>query len=98
MYGERSYKDWCKTNAQTIVSKWPDVIDHGLVIITSIHKTRRADLRSWQEKGKAIHIGFETSFIGLGEVAPSSEWYKEQSDDGWITSESPDVSYLSYNE
>ncbi|KID83168.1 hypothetical protein MGU_09531 [Metarhizium guizhouense ARSEF 977] len=89
VYGERAYKNWCKTNAPVIISNWPDVEDHGLVIVTSIHKTTRADLRTWQDKRQEIKVGFKASAVGLGELAPSSEWYKALGDDGWISSEAP---------
>ena len=95
LYGERDYKEWCRVNASAILLSWPDIEDHDLIIVTSIHRTARADLRSWQDKTKEITIGFRVSATGMGEVAPSSEWYKAGGDDGWITSGSANVSFYS---
>lgn len=94
IFGERVFKTWCKDNAETILTSWPDVIDKGLVIVTSIYKTARADLTSWQDQEKEVKVGFRPSASEVGELAAASEWYTASGDSGWNTYQSPNVSHI----
>ncbi|KAJ6004630.1 hypothetical protein N7540_012999 [Penicillium herquei] len=94
VYGTTTFRLWCKENSEEILRKWPDVRDHGLVIVTSIYRTRMAKLNAWADKGKEISVGFRAGVVGIGEVAPSSTWYTSHEESGWVSAEAkqPDES------
>jgi len=91
VYGDRPLRTWCKENSQRILTRWPDVKDRGVIVVTSTYTTAQADINAWEDKQKTISVGFRTGFVNVMEVAPSSDWYTASSDNGWITSKSPDV-------
>jgi len=90
-YGDRSFREWGKQNSSTIFSRWPDVKDYGLIIVTSTHTTTQADINTWEDKQKSVSVGFKTGVVEVMEVAPSSNWYTASSDNGWITTKSSKV-------
>lgn len=92
----RACTAWFKYNMAAILRHWPAVINHGLVIVTSIHKTAQADIKCWHDKRKEISIGFKFSAVEKGEIAPSSKWYKVPGD-GWVTSKAPQVRILDFH-
>lgn len=86
IYGTTPFRQWCKANSETILRKWPDVRDRGLIIVTSAYTTRHAMINAWSETEKEIAIGFRAGVIEIGEVAPSTAWYTSNGDSGWVTS------------
>ncbi|KAJ5110704.1 hypothetical protein N7532_001239 [Penicillium argentinense] len=74
-------------NSETILRKWPDVRDNGLIIVTSTHRTRLAMMNAWAEQEKEISVGFRAGVSEIGEVAPSSTWYISHGEAGWVSTE-----------
>jgi hypothetical protein len=91
IYGSTIYRIWCRDNSEVLLSKWPEIKENGLVIVTSTHVTEQADINVWEDKSKRISIGFKTTEVSVLEIAPSSEWYKSSSDEGWIASPAKSV-------
>ncbi|KAJ5655346.1 hypothetical protein N7507_007296 [Penicillium longicatenatum] len=87
VYGTTTFRLWCKENSETILRKWPDVREYGLVIVTSTYRTRLAMLNAWAQKGKEISVGFRGGVVGIGEIAPSSTWYTSHEEAGWVSTE-----------
>ncbi|KAF7597135.1 hypothetical protein BBP40_009473 [Aspergillus hancockii] len=86
LYGTTTFRQWSKENSATIVSKWPDVTDRGLIIVTSVYSTELAMINAWTEHEREISIGFRGGVIEIGELGPSSSWYTANGDSGWVTS------------
>ncbi|KAJ6002594.1 hypothetical protein N7451_005141 [Penicillium sp. IBT 35674x] len=87
IYGTTTFRLWCKENSEAILQKWPDVREHGLVIVTSTYRTRLAKVNAWAQQGKEISVGFRGGVVGIGEIAPSSTWYTSHEEAGWVSSE-----------
>ena len=42
LYHKEPFKLWMQDNTHTIATVWPDLLKHGLFIVTSTHSTKRA--------------------------------------------------------
>jgi hypothetical protein len=59
---------------------------HGFFIVTNTFSTPTVSLNAWTNPENKVLIGFKASAVGIGEIAPSSEWYSAESASGWIHS------------
>ncbi|KAE8150352.1 hypothetical protein BDV25DRAFT_154568 [Aspergillus avenaceus] len=87
VYGTTTFRLWCKANSETLLRKWPDIKDRGLIIVTSVYSTKFAMMNAWSETEKEISVGFRAGVIEIGEAAPSTSWYTARGDSGWVSSQ-----------
>ncbi|PLN86834.1 hypothetical protein BDW42DRAFT_157821 [Aspergillus taichungensis] len=85
VYGATAFRVWCKENSSTILRRWPDVRDRGLVIVTSTYATEFAMLNAWKDTAKELSVGFRAGVVGIGELGPSCTWYTAQGESGWVS-------------
>ncbi|PPR07967.1 hypothetical protein CVT24_002646 [Panaeolus cyanescens] len=83
-YHESPFKNWIKKNSLNILKIWPEVRTYGLWVVTSTFATQRCAINLWSKKGQGLHVGFSADVAGLGEVGPEGEWYRSQTDEGWV--------------
>jgi hypothetical protein len=83
VYHKEPFRTWATANAQTLLRKHPDVKKHGFYIVTSTFSTTEMSLNAWTNPERKISIGFRSTFVPVGEIAPSSEWYSAESASGW---------------
>jgi uncharacterized protein with WD repeat len=91
LYGSIRYKNWVHQNNTALLERWPEIENYGLIVITSTYGTQEANINAWKNKSKTIHVGFKSAESSVLEIAPSSEWYKAPSDEGWIESKAENV-------
>lgn len=84
-------RTWSKRNAAKVAKLWPDVKDHGMFVVTSIYTTQRAKIHVWSGSRHEVTVGFKAGATEIGEIAPSTEWYTERADDGWVEVEAKQV-------
>ena len=77
------FTDWCKKNAQSILKRWPEVKVHGFWIVTSTYSAKRCAINLSRSGGKGFQVGFSVEASPFGQLGPSGEWYKSQTDQGW---------------
>ena len=85
LYHEEPFKQWMQINARIIATIWPDVLEHGLFIVTSTHSTKEARLNMLSSSSRKVAVGFNAGFTPIGEIAPSTKWYTSAADQGWIS-------------
>lgn len=85
LYHEEPFKQWVKHNARIIATVWPDVLTHGLYIVTSTHSTAEARMNILRSNTHRVAVGFNVGFTPVGEIAPTGTWYTASADSGWIT-------------
>ncbi|KAF4344802.1 hypothetical protein FBEOM_1232 [Fusarium beomiforme] len=79
---------WMKQNAKSLLKSYPEIKDHGLWIITSTWTAKDASVNCWNSKDKFIDVGFSTTALEFGEVAPKGSYLHGGSAEGWITTQS----------
>jgi hypothetical protein len=87
-YHKEPLLQWMKQNAKSIAKSHPEVRDHGLWIITSTWTARNASVNCWSSHEKAVDVGFSTTALEFGEVAPKGSYLHGGSAEGWITTQS----------
>jgi hypothetical protein len=91
VYHEAPYIKWVAENAAALLSKRPEIKEHGLWIVTSTYSTQLCMFNVWSAIDKKISLGFKVSAVNVGEIGPHGEWYEASSDEGWIRYESKEV-------
>lgn len=81
-----------KENARIIATVWPDVLEYGLFIVTSTYSTDEAQINLLSSNSQKISIGFNSGFVPIGEIAPSTMWHTASADSGWIKVSAENVS------
>ncbi|KAF9554916.1 hypothetical protein CPC08DRAFT_151865 [Agrocybe pediades] len=82
-YHTSPFKNWCRSNALSILKRWPEVKRHGLWIVTSTYTTQKCGINMWSSHGKSIEVGFSADIAGIGSIGPSTEWHRSRTDEGW---------------
>jgi hypothetical protein len=82
LYDESTYIDWAKKNVAALFKLYPDAKKNGFYIVTSTYNTHRCATVAWSDPNKQVVLGFKADIAGLGELAPSSEWYLAKQSDG----------------
>ncbi|CVL06804.1 uncharacterized protein FMAN_11900 [Fusarium mangiferae] len=89
-YHKEPLLQWMKQNAKSIVKSYPEVRDNGLWIITSTWTAENASVNCWNSKDKSVDVGFSTTALEFGEVAPKGSYLHGGSAEGWISTQSDD--------
>jgi hypothetical protein len=84
VYHKEPYRSWFKTNASKILKKWPDIRDRGLWIVTETYTASECSINAWQDSSKELSVGFDASFVPVGEIAPTSPWHTATGETGWV--------------
>ena len=88
---EEPFRTWVKENARLISAKWPDVLRHGLFIVTSTFATANARLNILHSSCQTVTAGLRGSVPGIGGWGPSTSCITAQTDSGWIESAAENV-------
>lgn len=91
-YHKEPLLQWMKQNAKSIVKTYPEVRENGLWIISSTWTAENASVNCWNSKDKSVDVGFSTTALEFGEVAPKGSYLHGGSAEGWISTQSDDVS------
>jgi hypothetical protein len=91
-YHKEPLLQWMKQNAKSIVKSHPEVRENGLWIITSTWTAENASVNCWNSKDKVVDVGFSTTALEFGEVAPKGSYLHGGSAEGWISTQSDEVS------
>jgi hypothetical protein len=91
-YYESPFKVWIRDNATLLLKKRTEIVDYGLWIVTSTWSVEECAINVWSETGHGVSVGFKTSAVGLGELAPSGEWHEDGRDGGWLKVKAEEVS------
>jgi hypothetical protein len=97
LYDESTYIEWAKKNVSALFKLYPDAKKNGFYIVTSTYNTARCATVAWSDPNKKVVLGFKADVAGLGELAPSSEWYLAKQSDGVNYFESVRVSHNTYH-
>ncbi|KAF4439050.1 hypothetical protein FACUT_4404 [Fusarium acutatum] len=89
-YHKEPLLQWMKQNAKSIVKSHPEVRDNGVWIITSTWTAENASVNCWNSKDKSVDVGFSTTALEFGEVAPKGSYLHGGSAEGWISTQSDD--------
>ncbi|KAE9378286.1 hypothetical protein N431DRAFT_452402 [Stipitochalara longipes BDJ] len=84
VYHKEPYRSWFKINASTILKKWPDIRDRGLWIVTETYTVAECSMNVWQDSGRELSVGFDASFVPVGEISPTSTWHTATGESGWV--------------
>jgi hypothetical protein len=82
LYDESTYIAWAKKNVAWLFKLYPDAKEKGFYIVTSTYNTPRCATVAWSDPNKKVVLGFKADVAGLGELAPSSEWYVAKQSEG----------------
>jgi hypothetical protein len=82
LYDQSIYIDWAKKNVAGLFQLYPDAKKNGFYIVTSTYNTHRCATVAWSDPNKQVVLGFKANVAGLGELAPSSEWYLSKQSEG----------------
>ncbi|KAM0344801.1 hypothetical protein ACHAPU_007177 [Fusarium lateritium] len=88
LYHKEPLLQWMKQNAKSVTKSHPEVRDHGLWIITSTWTAENVSTNCWNSKDKSVDVGFSTTALEFGEVAPKGTYLHGGSSEGWITTQS----------
>lgn len=77
-----------------LIEKRNEVIEYGLWIVTSTWSAEECAINVWNEAGKGVGVGFKSSAVGFGELAPSGDWYVDGQDGGWLKVKAEEVSLV----
>lgn len=78
----KPYIAWAKKNVAGLFKLYPDAKKNGFYIVTSTYNTPRCGTVAWSDPNKQVVLGFKADVAGLGELAPSSEWYVAKQSEG----------------
>ena len=78
---EAPFKTWVKENARLISTRWPDVLEHGLFIVTSTFATAQALTNMLQSSGQTATAGLKG-----GGLNTSISWVAAHNESGWVVS------------
>ncbi|KAF5606432.1 uncharacterized protein FSUBG_6040 [Fusarium subglutinans] len=90
-YHKEPLLQWMKQNAKGIVKSHPEVRENGLWIITSTWTAENASVNCWNSKDKSVDVGFSTTALEFGEVAPKGGYLHGGSAEGWISTQSDEA-------
>jgi hypothetical protein len=83
-YYESPFKGWIRDNATLLVEKRKEILEYGLWIVTSTWSTEECAINVWSEAEHGVGVGFKSSAVGFGEVAPSGDYYEDDQDGSWL--------------
>jgi hypothetical protein len=93
-YYESPFKGWLRDNATLLLEKRKEILEYGLWIVTSTWSTEECAINVWSEAEHGVGVGFKSSAVGFGEVAPSGDWYEDGQDGGWLKVKAEKVKVL----
>jgi hypothetical protein len=80
---ESPFRKWVKENSLRILERRPEVMKHGLWVVTSTYGTKDCSLNVWDGKQKELLIGFSRKDVSAAELGPAAQWYEAASDLDW---------------
>ena len=83
---EEPFRIWVKENARLISARWPDVLRHGLFIVTSTFATEHARLSIIHHSGQKMTAGLKGGIPGIGKGDFPTSWVTANTDSGWVGS------------
>jgi len=90
--GEAQARSWSRSNAVELRARYPDVILHGICIVTKTWNTSRAWSIAWKKESSSLDVNFSVTVFQLG-VKVGSRWEVNQaSSPAWVK-RMPLVSY-----
>ncbi|KAH7131617.1 hypothetical protein B0J13DRAFT_107361 [Dactylonectria estremocensis] len=87
-YHREPFLQWMRQNARNLATAYPEVKSHGVWIVTSTWAAKDASVNCWTCSTKEVDVGFSTTALEFGEVAPKGSWLHAGSAEGWITARS----------
>lgn len=89
-YRSATINRWYESNSARIRELFPELASQGHFIVTIVYHTSRESTNVMRSSGNLVRVGFKASAVGIGEIAPSTEWAKSSHDAGWVDATAAD--------
>ncbi|TRX92294.1 hypothetical protein FHL15_006909 [Xylaria flabelliformis] len=78
------FREWAKANFGKLLAEFPVIRTYGFYIVTSTLKAKEVFIKSWQNKGHQLNVGFSGSVESIAQISASTQIYGASRADGWI--------------
>lgn len=77
------FRNWAKANFGKLLEKFPIIRTYGFYVVTSTWKAKQVFVKSWQDKGHELNVGFSGGVNSIAEISASTEIYGASREFGW---------------
>jgi hypothetical protein len=81
------FRKWAKSNAERLLSAYPDIADVGFFIVATTHSAREIHINAWSNREEKVVLGFKAGVTPVGEIAPATEHYRAECASDWNSPE-----------